>query len=266
MGLSFIKFCTYNNREMANLCNLMKWMKLNVTFNPTIWNDQYDNINTKPVFWPEYVINKKVANCVDVGIFLYFISEFYHFECELVFLSINSKEKVDNSYETSMLHVIPIIKMNDNNIYIFDYLGNTYPSLIHGPFDSFEGACEKISKFYEMVKLSYADDSRKLYRIEPYLDFHLVKNIDLEILHKFKNKNITQDELFTHIRNLKEFIDMCYQKQELSDITRNCVIYVPPKSVIKSVFNTDPLSMFKQMEYAAFCKGKGYLSLFKPKK
>ena len=76
-----------------------------------------------------------------------------------------------------MLHVIPIIKMNDNNIYIFDYLGNTYPSLIHGPFDSFKGACEKISKFYEMVKLSYADDSRKLYRIEPYLDFHLVKNI-----------------------------------------------------------------------------------------
>jgi hypothetical protein len=265
MTISFTDFCMHRNREMANLCNLMNWMKLNINFNPYIWEKQYKNRNSKPVFWPNYVINKKEANCVDIGIFLYFLSEFYHFECELTFMSINSKEKVLDTSATSMLHVIPLVRTTDNNIYIFDYIGNVNSSLVHGPFETFEGACEKISKFYEMIKLSFTDYSGKVYNTEPYLDFHLVKNKDLEVLHKFKNKNISQYELFTHIKDLKEFVDMCYQKQDLSN-AGNYIIYVPPKRVIKSIFNTDPLNMFKQMEHAAFCKGKGYLSLFKPKK
>lgn len=263
--LKFTDFLTYNDWEMRDISKVLRFMVNFIDYNPV---GMYNVRNSKNVYWPDDILNNRKANCVDVAIFMYLLSSFYHFECSILFVGITPKRKYSKG-DSSFAHAVPIIKLVDDKYYIYDFMGNIPYTSIHGPFDTLESSINKELAFYQIIQSEFYDFKSMKYDMEPDIDCYIANYESLSFISKYKNKPITQNSLFSNLNGWEEYSSRIYTKMELDSGDKNIISLFNSKSIsniISSVFKDKSKNILSKTKNAAFCKGRFYHHLFKPSK
>ena len=205
------------------------------------WNDlMYDSsgkvlhVNSKPIIWPEHLMQIKIGNCVDFAIFIHIYCQIANIQNLCVMLSF-----IDVENSTKRIgHMFTIFKDDSSGKwYVWNYIDVGY-GFANGPYNSPYEAIKRAVEYFNN-EFNNGDSSLKC-------KYHVLTLDDIKVLSSCyrKFRIINQLDLFFLMPDVKKFI-------------MSNSIYLDPKNIhLPSIHNFGKITKYLSYMQKGITKNK----------